>query len=104
MIPSTLLSPAPSQTSTNSLSYEDLHEKSLSLFSPVWSIFMSGTKVRFVGGMNSMDWYLADFLAQSGDSLLHKGEYAPHGLELRKVRTFFRTDHIILQKSKSHNL
>lgn len=38
MIPSTLLSPAPSQASTNSLSYEDLHEKSLSLFTPVWSV------------------------------------------------------------------
>lgn len=51
---------------------------------------MSGTKVRFVGGMNSMDWYLVDFLAQSGDSLLGlKGEYAPHGLELRKVRLLF---------------
>lgn len=87
MIPSTLLSPAPSQASTNSLSYEDLHEKSLSLFSPAWSIFLPGTKIRFLGGMNSMDWYMADFLAQSGDSLLTglKGEYAPHGLELRKV-------------------
>lgn len=45
MIPSTLLSPAPSQASTNSLSYEDLHEKSLNFFQPAWSIFMAGTKV-----------------------------------------------------------
>jgi hypothetical protein len=67
------------------LSYEDLHEKSLSFFTPVWSIFMTGTKVRFVSGMNSMDWYHVDFLAQSGESLGLKGEYAPHGLEVRKV-------------------
>jgi hypothetical protein len=86
MIPSTLLSPAPSQASTNSLSYEDLHEKSLNFFQPAWSIFLPGTKVRFATGMNSMDWYPVDFLAQSGDSLGLKGEYAPHGLEVRKVR------------------
>ncbi|XP_021944399.1 HMG box-containing protein 1 isoform X2 [Folsomia candida] len=85
MIPSTLLSPAPSQASTNSLSYEDLHEKSLNFFQPAWGIFMAGTKIRFVTGMNCMDWYLVDFLAQSGESLgLNKGEYAPHGLEVRK--------------------
>jgi len=49
---------------------------------------MSGTKVRFVAAMNSMDWYLVDFLATSGDSLGFKGEYAPHGLEVRKVSDF----------------
>lgn len=88
MIPSTLLSPAPSQASTNSLSYEDLHEKSLNFFSPVWSIFMSGTKVRFLHSrhLSSTDWYSVDFLAQNESVLNLKGEYAPHGLEVRKVR------------------
>ena len=91
MIPSTLLSPAPSQASTNSLSYEDLHEKSLNFFTPVWSIFMTGTKIRFSQNMNSMDWYMVDFLAQQSSSAIDpllnfiKGDYAPHGLEVRTV-------------------
>ncbi|CAG7833773.1 unnamed protein product [Allacma fusca] len=87
MIPSTLLSPAPSQASTNSLSYEDLHEKSLNFFTPVWSIFMPGTRVRFCNNhhLNSMEWYPVDFLAQNDASLNFKGEYAPHGLEVRTL-------------------
>jgi hypothetical protein len=94
MVPSTMLSPASSQASTNSLSYEDIHEKSGSSQSlnnnlplPAWNIFLSGTKVRFMAaGMNS-SWHLVDYLSQGGTEVFLgiKGDYAPRGLQVKTV-------------------
>jgi len=94
MIPSTMLSPASSQASTNSLSYEDLHEKSGStpslnnnLPTPAWNIFMSGTKIRFTAAGLSSTWQMVDYISQNGTEnfLGIKGDYAPLGLQVKTV-------------------
>jgi len=93
--PMTLLSPASSQAASNH-SYEDdskfSNGQNFSLpASPNWNIFLTGTKVRFLGDSgHTTGWYLVDYLSQLSDLSLVlgfsvKGEYAPHGLSVKQV-------------------
>lgn len=94
-----LLSPSLSQAPTIQHGFEDhpidskfpstgFHHQT----QPVWNIFLSGTKVRFINDSGqATGWYLVDHLAQMTDlstilGIGFKSEYAPHGLSVKQVR------------------